>query len=403
MLLFNPLERALPSEFIAFAALTTAAEIGQVVLPRVQATLSVSFALIYASFLIYGPSAAVWIAGLGTLTLRQLRLQIPLKGIVFNRGQLVWSVLATWGAYFALGGDVGKNPASQPVVAIVGGAVAYCIANFTLASWYLALAKRVSAWRILTGQYMHVLPNFAVEAMMGYALATMYPEFGAGAALLMVVPLMLIRFTLQRYVDRRNLMARTIRMFGRVLEAKDPYTQEHSLRVAAYAAALARRLSFSEEKAERIEIAGLLHDIGKLDTRTAVLTKTGKLTDHEFEEIKRHPFTGAEILRGIPQLWDLIDPVRHHHERLDGRGYPDRLTEGQVCLETRIMTVADAFDAMTSNRAYRDAMAIEKALEELRRYAGTQFDAQVVEAMADLSQDLSPILASVPSMGTRTV
>ncbi|HHW42242.1 MAG TPA: HD-GYP domain-containing protein [Desulfotomaculum sp.] len=165
----------------------------------------------------------------------------------------------------------------------------------------------------------------------------------------------------------------------RIMEARFKEASEHSQRVAGYALVLAGELGMSGKEQERVYLAGLLHDIGKLGIDSSILLKPGKLTAAEWEEVKKHPVYSYEILSAIPGM-DLISrAVLYHHERYDGCGYPAGLAGEDIPLEARVLAVADSFDAMTSNRAYRPRMPREAAVKELERCAGTQFDPQLVE------------------------
>ncbi len=182
------------------------------------------------------------------------------------------------------------------------------------------------------------------------------------------------------FTDIRELFITTVRAFSLALDAKDHYTYGHSQRVTECALAIAGELSLSDEERANIELAGLLHDIGKIGISEAILSKPAKLTTEEFNEIKEHPARGAEILGHIKQLAEIIPGVLYHHERFDGFGYPMGLKKYEIPLIARILAVADAFDAMTSKRAYRDALSREDALEEVKRNTGSQFDPAITEA-----------------------
>ena len=169
------------------------------------------------------------------------------------------------------------------------------------------------------------------------------------------------------------------------LDAKDRYTRGHSDRVAYLSAETARVLGLSDEEVERVRIAGIVHDVGKIGVPESVLCKPGRLTDEEFEKIKKHPEIGFRILEGIPGLQDILPGVLHHHERYDGRGYPHGLAGEDVPLLARIIGVADTFDAMSSNRAYRSKMSREVVLAEIAKCSGTQFDPAVAEAFLRLN------------------
>jgi len=187
--------------------------------------------------------------------------------------------------------------------------------------------------------------------------------------------------------DLKELFIGSLKALTNSIDAKDQYTRGHSERVAFISRWIAERLSekepLKEEQLHRIYLAGLLHDIGKIGIGEAVLCKQGKLTDEEFECIRKHPSIGAGILREIKQMRDIVPGVLCHHERLDGKGYPNGLVGEQVPLIGRIVGLADSFDAMTSKRTYRDARNIEQALAEVEKGLGTQFDEKIGRIFLD--------------------
>ena len=187
--------------------------------------------------------------------------------------------------------------------------------------------------------------------------------------------------------DLKELFIGSLKALTNSIDAKDQYTRGHSERVAFISRWIAERLSekepLKEEQLHRIYLAGLLHDIGKIGISEAVLCKQGKLTDEEFECIRKHPSIGAGILREIKQMRDIVPGVLCHHERLDGKGYPNGLVGEQVPLIGRIVGLADSFDAMTSKRTYRDARNVEQALAEVEKGLGTQFDEKIGRIFLD--------------------
>ncbi len=182
------------------------------------------------------------------------------------------------------------------------------------------------------------------------------------------------------YRDIVSILDDTVKSFARTLDAKDKYASGHSERVTRYALAIARAMRLPRRDIDLLAQAGLLHDIGKIGVSELLLNKKDKLEIDEYEETKMHPVIGREILSTIQQFEDIAEIVYHHHEWYDGNGYPDGIVGDKIPLLARIIAVADAFDAMTSSRSYRERLGTGKALEELKRNAGTQFDPTVVEA-----------------------
>lgn len=179
----------------------------------------------------------------------------------------------------------------------------------------------------------------------------------------------------------KELFLQGVQTLAHALEAKDSYTSGHSMRVSRYAASTAVRLGFTGERLEEVRLGAELHDIGKIGTREAVLNKPGPLTDEEFAHITEHTALGEKILAPLARETPaVLRIVRHHHERMDGRGFPDKLAGDQIPIEARIVCVVDAFDAMTTNRAYRASRSPEAAFEELTRCMGSHFDPEVVKA-----------------------
>lgn len=196
---------------------------------------------------------------------------------------------------------------------------------------------------------------------------------------------------LKKEADRnRQLFIQTIKVLGSAIEAKDAYTQGHTERVTKYSVAIARQMvvngstHFEESFFDNLYIAGMLHDIGKIGVSEAILNKTGKLTDAEYECMKQHTVRGAEIVRplGLPE--ETISGVLYHHERFDGRGYPEGLQGASIPISAAIIAVADAFDAMTSDRPYRKGLSKEAAVEEIMKNTGTQFNPLPAKAMSEL-------------------
>ncbi len=184
----------------------------------------------------------------------------------------------------------------------------------------------------------------------------------------------------ESYKELEELFLKLVHVMVNTLDAKSPWTKGHSERVAMYAEEIAIEMLIDTDEIKNIRLAGLLHDIGKIGTDDYLLDKPGKLTGEEFDAVKKHPAQGADILKEINQLKDIIPYIKYHHEKLDGKGYPHQLKGSKIPLGARILHVADSFDSMTSDRPYRPAPGIEYALSELNQFKGSQFDHIVVEA-----------------------
>lgn len=180
-----------------------------------------------------------------------------------------------------------------------------------------------------------------------------------------------------RFLKKSHLDS--VKVLAEAIDAKDPYTRGHSDRVKRMSLAIARQMDFSEERLETLEYGALLHDIGKIGIKDEILQKQGPLNGEEYEYIKEHPLIGVKIVEGVEFFKDKIPIIRHHHENYDGTGYPDGLAGEAIPLESRIISLPDAFDAMTSARPHRGVMPLQDVLAELERFRGKQFDPKVLE------------------------
>jgi HD-GYP domain-containing protein (c-di-GMP phosphodiesterase class II) len=197
-------------------------------------------------------------------------------------------------------------------------------------------------------------------------------------------------YNAQLFEEREEVILKSLEALANAVDARDPYTAGHSERVTEYAKAIARQMKYSpndQKPWKGLERGGRLHDIGKIGTPDAILQKAGKLTDEEFAKMKEHPVAGFNILSGLKMLTDELVIVRSHHERYDGKGYPDRKKGDELPMFAWIVSAADAIDAMTSDRPYRKASSMEMAVEQVRAGAGTHFHPDVAEAVLDAAHN----------------
>ncbi len=235
------------------------------------------------------------------------------------------------------------------------------------------------AWLLNAGRNFH---HLTFTAVLGALAAVAYKDIGMAAFVFFAVPVLLTRDALKRSLDLRSSRFEALKALSSSVDARDKYTSDHSGRVSRLAGLLAREMGFAETVVELIEGSALLHDIGKLSIDTEILSKPGPLDDAERAAIQRHPQHSADVVSRVGLLKDSTDIVRHHHERPDGTGYPARLKGHEIPIGARILNVADAFDAMTSDRPYRKKKTIDEAVKELRDGSGTEFDAVVVEYLS---------------------
>ena len=186
----------------------------------------------------------------------------------------------------------------------------------------------------------------------------------------------------------QNAYMQTIDTLRNVVETRDKETEGHSRRVSFLATALAEEIGLREEEVDKVRLAGLFHDIGKIGVKDSVLLKQGPLNNEEYDEIKKHPAEGVGILSHFTPFEELLPIIGQHHERVDGRGYPKGLSGEEICISARLIAVADSFDAMISNRAYRKGLGIEKTMAEMERCSGTQFDPRIVDALKRLMTEM---------------
>lgn len=189
-----------------------------------------------------------------------------------------------------------------------------------------------------------------------------------------------------QYIKQKRNETELIMALSKLLDSRDKYTANHSGNVAEYSLKIAKKMGLSKSECKAIYIGGLLHDTGKIGVPESLLTKPAKLTNNEYEIIKRHPIIGFETLKPISFIKDLgvLEMILHHHERYDGTGYPYGLKGEEIPLSARIMAIADSFDAMTSKRVYRDVLDIEFALTEIEQNKGTQFDARIADVFLSM-------------------
>ena len=226
-------------------------------------------------------------------------------------------------------------------------------------------------------------PTYIGYGVIGFLFVVLWIPAGVGpfSAVLILAPLFVARWAFVQYGDEQRAHERTLSALVAAVETKDLYTRGHSERVALLCDLMAGSLALSQQDTEALRFAGMLHDIGKLAIPTRALRRADGLSDADLVSIATHPARGVEMVRDIEFLEGSIEAILHHHERMDGRGYPAGLRGEEIPLFARIIAVADAFDSLTTSRSHRDAHTVEEAVAELHRRAGAQFDPSIVAAL----------------------
>ncbi len=371
---------------VAFSVLSVIAETFLIPLPKIGAV-SVSFALYYSAIMLTNPLYSAIIAAFGVAFRcpyvdgkgRVHLFNNPLYKTVFNISQFIINSGIAGLVYVYLDEIVNVGFEFYNPIAGTAALIVYILLNTLIMSKLMSILLKEKFIYIWKSNFFSMMINVILVGLLGIILAFAYNSYGIGGLLLFFIPLLLARYTFKLYIDMRKNYFDTMNVLVRAIEANDPYTSGHSLRVSAYSEAIAMQLGLPQNKIDVIKSAALLHDIGKIGIDKNILNKTGKLENDEFETIKSHPEIGATIIADLSYLANMADIIRHHHERNDGKGYPDGLSYSSIPLETSILTIADSFDAMTTNRPYRHSLSLEDALNEIKINAGTQFNPDIVD------------------------
>jgi putative nucleotidyltransferase with HDIG domain len=323
------------------------------------------------------PSTAITVAALSELPeLLKRDRRNPLK-FIFNVAQQATYVGAASIVFATIRGLDGPPAAFAGAAA---GAVVAQSLNTLLVAGVVSLSDRVD-WKDALRQMTWIIPHSFGFGFVALMVATLYGSSGPLGAIFLIMPLFATRIVRQAKLGLDKQREDTLTEFVRAVEAKDPYTFRHSERVASITIELHKELGTPSAQLEKRWYAALLHDLGKVRVPEGILEKTSSLSPFEYALIKEHPGVGADVVSEIDLLKDLASEIRAHHERVDGRGYPDGLSGDEIPFAARVLAVADAFEALTSDRPYRLALSAESALDELERHAGVQHDPEAVDAL----------------------
>ncbi|MGD8394254.1 MAG: HD domain-containing protein [Candidatus Eiseniibacteriota bacterium] len=370
-----------PAMLALWLGLFTAAERSALPAPR-GSRLGIAPAVDVAVILLAGPLVAVWLALLAAALGQAIDRGRAAPQALLDAGCHGLAILAAATAYHLAGGAMLGGSVLPPWPALLAAVAALAVAHWLVSTGLASLVRAAQGrrplahvWRI---DHAPTVPHHAVMVLLGVAAAAAQLTWGSFASITALVPLVVVHGAIRSRLSEREqqigISACLIDLLGEI----DPYTSRHSVRVAIYSETLARAMGWSEPRVERVRLAALLHDVGKIAQERRVLTKPARLSDYERLCMQSHAGTGARVLRHVPALRSIADIIECHHERPDGRGYPAGKQGEEVPAEARLVLVADAFDAMTSSRTYRPGMPVARALAELERHQGRQFDREIV-------------------------
>jgi putative nucleotidyltransferase with HDIG domain len=349
-------------------------------------TMTIASILDIGAILLFGP----WVAGaldlVTTVPAQMLILRQRPGEAALNAGLYASTTILAGCAYLAAGGALGAPHLVRDLLPVLIAGSLYFMLNTGAVSLVLATRTGEEPGRVWRHQFRDGLPQHALSIGFGLLFAQVRVAAGIPGVLLLVLPLLFARYALQLYADLKEDLVSFVRALSVALDAVDPYTHEHSVRVAGYAVRVARHLGLREDEVETIHYAALCHDIGKIAQSPSVIRKPDALDEEERRLMMRHPEAGARIVGQIRALRAAAGMVRTHHWRPDGRGYPRGLKAEDVPLGARIIHACDAFDAMSSDRPYRKGLPIARVLAELDRHAGSQFDPRAVGALRELHE-----------------
>ncbi len=410
-----------PSSLLLFTALAVAAQFFQIQLYE-KSAVSISMTIVFAAGVVCG-SAGILATSVAVALVHAIRSRPKFYKLLFN-----WAnhSLAGLGAVIFIHLPIHAHPLPFTfetfawwIVPVLVATLYYYLCETGLIAIAIGLSERSSILAGWREQFQWLARQYIVMGIMGFFLALAYMVMGFFGFFVFLLPAVIMHLTQKEYVARTTDSVRELRRMNKelsqanaeiqsakfaieqlneelfmtlakIIDARDPYVSGHATKVADYARAIAQHLDLSSVQVEEIYQAGLLHDIGKLGIPEAILHKPARLTDQEYEQVKKHAVLGADFLQSSHGLCHLAPAVRHHHERWDGKGYPDRLQGSNIPLPARILAVCDAVEAMASDRPYHRAMPLPAILSELESGAGSQFDPTIVAGFMQTVEQAGP-------------
>lgn len=350
-----------------------------------------TFAVTTAGYFLFGPFFAIVISIVG-LTFCVFKVEdgykhffnTPFYGTLFNYCVYVLQILIGNFVFILMGGNFYYNNQTNLLNNIFFALFVFVILAFVV-NWLIIsimfslFYNKKFSYGLISNSRLLVLNSIAMFPL-AILLSIVYVYYSYFGIILMVFPIMLSRYMFTLYIDTKSQYMETINALMRAVEARDKYTEGHSQRVAELVKDISHELKYNDWKKDKLFIASLLHDVGKIGVDDYILNKPGMLTKEEYNIIKSHPETGYNILKDVKNLKDIVYVVKHHHERYDGKGYPSGTSGEELSLDVYIVQLADCIDAMATDRPYRKALSDEEILNEVMANSGSQFHPKVVDA-----------------------
>lgn len=376
-------------DILFFAAFIALAESFIVLYKNIA--VSASFAVHLAAIILFKPLAATLIIVLG-FSFRAIKhngkyhhiLNTPVYKTIYNYCVVILPTLYGGIIYIKLGGAFSTDRFWSNIHLIFSFSIIYFIINTLITSLLFSLLHNKSVFYFFISNGKLGLLSSIAMAPFGILLAFLFENYKIAGVLTILCPIILARYTFSLYIQTKTQYVQTVDILMRAMEARDKYTEGHSQRVAEIATTIAKELGYSDFQIEKLHIASLLHDVGKIGIDDSILNKPGKLTKEEYETIKSHPEIGYNILKEIKNLEPILFIVRNHHERFDGKGYPDGKTSEELGLDVFIVQLADTIDSMSTDRPYRKSLTDVEIIREIKKFSGTQFHPKVVEAYLNI-------------------
>jgi len=372
------------NSLVAFALLGIACDSTFLPISRISVSrvgTSVAFIPFIASVMLFVPPWPMVLAGVTAIVVETFVRRKPFLRVWFNTAQYMVAVGLGGIIYRALNGPVGFDHFAFSFLPFATLVVVFFLVNQGSVSLAVSLSTDVplkEAWtRIVGGSLLYDL----VSSSLAILLCLLYVELQIFGIAVLVLPLMFVRHMYQMNLQVERVNRELLELMVKAIEARDPYTSGHSLRVSEYARSVARELGLAPKHVDDIATAALLHDVGKIYEEFApLLRKEGRLTPEERMLMQAHPVRSADLVGTIAEFRGRVQSdIRNHHENFDGTGYPDGLAGDFIPIGARIIMIADTIDAMTTDRPYRKALTLHRALDELSKHAGRQFDPKLVQ------------------------